>query len=421
MKSKTFFILIGVCAILAAICTYILSVPGKTTVKPAAEEEKFLSDLPVNEVASVTITGPDGQVVLEKGQSVWEVKNRFSYPANFTKIAEFVKTLKDLKVGRTFAGSEETKNRLALFPPEQEKIAKENKGTKVVLADKAKKVLAEVIIGKPREGSAGFGGQYLMLAKSDTVYLVDKELRDINPQGAQWINIDLMDVQADAVQEVICTSAKGETQQPVYALKREKKGENPKFVNPPEGKKVLDSKINSVFGALSSLKIDDVADPALKPEDTGIGSGSCIKFSLFDGTVYTACPGKAVKDDPEKFYLTLKAAYVEPPKPAGETPKPDAEPGKQVPEVPKPEPAKSGTDTATGTQESKPDTAKLAAQADELNKKIGSWTFILTKWKMERLTTDPEAFFEKPKPPEPQPEEGTMPEPMRPTPKKPGK
>ena len=40
---------------------------------------------------------------------------------------------------------------------------------------------------------------------------------------------------------------------------------------------------------------------------------------------------------------------------------------------------------------------KVAAKADEQNKKLSPWTFVISKWVLDSFFTDPEAFFEKPK------------------------
>lgn len=463
MKSKTFVILLALCAVLG-LATYMVSTSGRNSEKKqTGAEDKFLSELPVNDIASISVKDAENEVILEKGESVWVVKNRFGYPADFGKIAEFAKKLKESKVGRTFDATDETRARLSLHSPDEADIPQENKGTQVRLKDKDSRVLAEVIIGKPREASSGFGGHYLMDGGGKTVYLVDKDYNYMEKKPSEWIHTDLLDVKPDDVREVVCTESG--TGNVIYTLRRAEKGKDPELVNAPADKTLIPARLNNVIGALSGLKIEDVADPAEKPEDTGT-DGLYLTFRLFDGTEYTVYPGKASKEDAEKYYMRVSAAYVQPSEPekkaeepapaeseskpaetkdksAAAVPenkpedktdiakdaaavenldkplvpteksqeaKPDEEPAavpdkaevKSAPaekskDTPVPAAKDSAEDKAAEKKEEKPDSAKLAADAA---RKISVWTYIIPKWKAERLITDMEEFFEKPKPEE---------------------
>lgn len=466
MKSKTFVILLALCAVLG-IATYLVSTSDRNSVKKqSAGEDKFLSELPVNDIVSISVKDAENEVVLEKGESVWQVKNRFGYAADFGKIAEFAKKLKDSKVGRTFEVTEDMRSRLALHSPEEADIPPESKGTRVTLKDKAGRVLADVIIGKPREASSGFGGHYLMAVGGRTVYLVDKDYNYMEKKPSEWIQTDLLDVKAADVREVVCTDSK--TGNVIYTLRRPEKGKDPELLNAPADKKLIPARLNNVMSALDGFAIENVADPAEKAEDTGTDALRLI-FRMFDGTEYTAYPGKASKEDAEKYYVRLNAAYVPPPEPEkpaeesapAEAESKPAETGDKSDAVPdakaqektapaekdaaaspenkdsadvkpadaKPEEkpgavpdAKSEVKTglpekdagaekaddpgakdspqdkgANQKAEDKPDPAKLAADAAEINKKISAWTYIIPKWKAERLIASVEEFFEKPK------------------------
>lgn len=94
MKSKTFVMLLALCAVLG-LATYFVSTADRNSGKKSSgAEDKFLSELPVNDIASISVKDAENEVLLEKGESVWVVKNRFGYPADFGKIAEFAKNSK---------------------------------------------------------------------------------------------------------------------------------------------------------------------------------------------------------------------------------------------------------------------------------------------------------------------------------------
>lgn len=414
MKSKTFIILLALCAVLG-LFTYFVTGSGKQSAKTAdTAADVFLAELPVNDITSISIRDKENTLELEKGESVWEVKSRFGYPADFAKITEFAKKLKDCKVGRSFEATEDMRLRLALCSPDEQNVKDlkdENKGTLVTLKNKENKVLADIIIGNAREVASGSGGHYMMNAGGNTVYLVDKDFKFMDKKPEDWIRTDLLDVKAEDVEEVVCKDRKNDTV--LYTLKRPEKDKNPEFLHPPEGKKLMQSKINSVFSALGSFRIDDVADPALSAADTET-ENICLTYRMYDGTEYTACPGTASKEDTEKFYFRAAVSYTEPPKAADAEPDPETEAEKTADSGEKPamvpddkadkedkppvnadEKADTG-DKAEEKKEEKPDPAKRKADAEELNRKISPWTYMIPKWKAERLISDPEEFFEKP-------------------------
>ncbi|MBW2201914.1 MAG: hypothetical protein JRF71_13975, partial [Deltaproteobacteria bacterium] len=107
MKSKTFIILLIIACTLSLFAIFISS-RSKPEKKQTALGEQLFYRLPVNEIAAITIESPDGTVMLEKGKSVWVVKNRFNYPADFAMIADLIKKIRGIKIGRSFAASEET-------------------------------------------------------------------------------------------------------------------------------------------------------------------------------------------------------------------------------------------------------------------------------------------------------------------------
>lgn len=420
MKSKTFLVLLAVCAALALAAFLMFQKPDEAA---DTESTAFLADLPVNDLTALTLTGPESEVVLEKSQTVWRVKNRFDYPADFEKIREFILKIRDLKVGRSFAADEESRKRLSLLPPDAEGADAENRGTRAVLKKSDGTAVADIIIGSAREASSGNGGQYLMPADGKTVYLVDQEFRFLDLEPKEWIDPNLLDAAAADVRRVACLDpATGEE---IYRLERPEKGQPPVFVAPdPADRKVVTSKITNLFSALDNLTIEDVANPEATDAETGLESPVCHEFWLYDGTTYTVCKGSPAPDDDNQIYLRATAGYRAPPAPepapeaeateegegdgsadastdAAETPGNDATDEADAPET---------AETETAPKEAGPDPAQVAAEAAARNEALSNWTFVVPKWKAARLETDLEEFFEKPEPEQPAATEAATPE-----------
>src|SRR4051812_3255365 len=58
----------------------------------------LLGDLPINDVAHISIRQGTNEVTLDKTNDVWRVRERKNYPANFSQISEFLLKAKDLKI-----------------------------------------------------------------------------------------------------------------------------------------------------------------------------------------------------------------------------------------------------------------------------------------------------------------------------------
>jgi hypothetical protein len=443
MKSKTFLILLGVCAVLALASLAVFQDGGEPS---APEGADYFASLPVNDVAAMTLAGPESEVALEKSGTVWQVANRYGYPADFDDIREFILKLRDLKVGRTFAADEESRKRLSLLPPDAADAGEEERGTRVTMKTAGGETVADLIIGAARESETGQGGHYLMPAGGETVYLVDESFQFMEMDPAQWLAQELLDISPGDVRRVtLLDPATGEEK---YLLERPEEGEPPVFVAPGPAEQagpVIDSKITNLFSALDGLTIRDVADPETPAAEMGLESPLCHEFWLFDGTTYTVCRGEAVADSDNERYVKVTAGYRTPPEADPET-NPEADPetdpeadpgtGAQTAETAgeadadSPEEGAAGTsgnaedadedspaegaaeegDAApeAGTETAEPagedpagegpDPAQVAAEAEKKNEALSRWTFMVVEWKADRLETDVNEFFETPEP-----------------------
>ena len=393
MKSKTFIILLFICAALAGASWFLLqtgSSPGRKSNDKTGD--RLLAELPVNEIQRIDIDGPGSSVVLEKGETVWVVKDKFGYPADFPKLSDFVLKLRDMKIDRTFPASDDILNRLSLMAPD---AASKNKstdasGTRVILKGADGKPLSDIIIGKARESEAGRGGNYVMPAGENTVIVVDKDFNFLDSDADRWIDKALLDIPAEKIARVdrIDPHAKA----PLYSVRRPEKDKPAELLDVPEGKTVAPAKINRLMGALAAFQVDDVIDPGTPAEKTGFDAGPCFKYALFDGTVYTLCLGKTVADNPDRTYFKVSVGF-NPPPPAGdeaagiETPAPAAT-------------AATGGDKAEAAPDAPSEKADTpvdpALAAAEQDKKLSPWIFAVPQWKADQLIADKADLLETP-------------------------
>ncbi|MDM8517195.1 DUF4340 domain-containing protein [Desulfobacterales bacterium HSG16] len=391
MKAKTFITLAVICGVLAGIAWFSMNQKQSGTAKSEMGKSLFTT-FPINDIASINIKSADDEVVLKKGEKIWAVESRFDYPADFKMITDLSKKIRDLKVGRQFPASDATKKRLALFAPDNSDAKADNKGSMLTLKDAEDKMIASLILGKERESG---GGHYVMSASKSDIYLVDKDFKYLDKKSTDWLVKEVMDVKADDVKQVICFAP--ETKEPLYTIQRPEKGKDPEIdKDVPEGSKLIANKISSLFSALASLRMEDVENPADADTKTGMDKAFLFEYQMFDGTVYKIKASSAANGKDALYYLKADVSYEKP-----EEKKPVEEAAKTATDktdmnAPVAEnTAPSEKSDAPKIDSVKIDSVKLKKQADKLNKKIGSWTYVISKWKYENLVTDPATFFEE--------------------------
>ena len=360
MRSKTFFILVCLFSIVLGIAFFI-SRPDKPSRQQAIMGQSFFENLPANDIVSIQISTAENSVLLTKGPDYWIVGNRYNYPADFSKITDLVKKLKEAKIGRSFQASKKALARLAIHAPAEKDIPKEQQGTRIVLMDKDEKNLADIILGQAGDTFSPDVTFYFRNYKDPAVYLIDQSFKFLDRKPLEWLEKKLIDLKAEDIAQVVCYQLK--TNQRVYSIKRPAKGKDPIFVDLPKGKKTVKYKLEQIIEVLDSFRVEDVVDPDKKLADSAAGGDFRFEYHLFNGTVYHLYPGAALNDGSESHYLKVKVSYSPP---------------------------------SEGKEKSKAeDMDKLAAEAENQNQRLSAWTYIISKWLTNSLLTKPDEFFEK--------------------------
>ena len=374
MKTKTLVLLLIILAVLVGAGTLVVRMKAPETPENEFGRNLF-KDFPVNEITTMSVKVSLESVSLAKEDNQWVVKDRFDYPADFNKIADFVRQLKDLKIGRSFEGSEDTLKRLALKEPDDAEARIEEKGKVVQLKDEKGESLARILLGQIRKGGEERtfpGGQYLKLDADPKIYLVDKHFSLLHSGPADWLEKDLLKVLAKDIRQITCLSADAKTVH--YTLQRPEKGQDMVLKDPPKGRKVDKTKLNKVANALSQLSMDDVEKPSATETSA---KAPWFEYRLFDGMIYRVYPEKAPKEK-DRYLLRLSVDYRKPP-----------EDKKKTEEAEKTETEK------TDKKEAEKSPEEMALEAEKQHKRLSPWVFVIPQWKHGAFLTDAQELLEE--------------------------
>lgn len=309
MNKKTLLILLVVLAVLAGVGRSIIMDRPDDSVRNEAMGTLIFKRLPVNEIASIIMDRPDDSVMLVKEKGVWIVQNRFGYPADFSKITDLIRKLKQTKVGRNFPASESVSKRLSLIPPRDKGAAREDKATRIQMKDKGETVMVDILLGntRKREEKGVPDSQFIMLAGDTDIYLVDQIFSAFDTAASSWLKKNPINVTQEDIQKIVCVGPDGAMR---YSFERAQ-GKAFALVNPPIKGSVKQSDLNRLAGALTGLEIEDVADPSGPPESLATGISPRLDFTFFDGITYHVFPGITCSPG-IPCYLRIEVDYKRP-------------------------------------------------------------------------------------------------------------
>lgn len=335
---------------------------------------RLLSDLAVNQVASVTIKSVEDGVSLVREQDGWVVANRFNYPANFNTVVNFIRELSEAKVGRKFEGSEEVLSRLALRDPDDPEAPPAEKGTRIVLKNDNKTVLVGLILGSSRERIPQVRlqtGRYLRFADSKTVYLIDEQLEPALAEPPYWLDRQLAKVHPSEVKRISCYDAAGKG--PFFTFERSEPGKELQAVDLEPSSKIREGQLKQLANGLWSLYPGDVVDRA--PPEAVAGFPFRLDYESFNGMIYRVYPSTGcAKEAADQCLIRLQVDYQQP---SGE---------------------KKETDSSAddkGKPEKTPE--ELSLEAKTLNERFSPWVYSVTWAQHLAFITDLNKLVEKDK------------------------
>ncbi len=373
MNKKTIFFLLVVLAILAAVGRHILVENANRQAGSEIMGSLLFVNLPANDIVTIEINRPDDSVLLKKGEKGWIVENRFGYPADFSKITDLVRKMKETKVGRKFPATESVVKRLSLMPPGHEKAEDSEKATRMLMKNRDGAVLVDILLGgtRKRDEKSLPDSQFIMPGQGPDIYLVDQVFSSFATDAPSWLKKGPVKVAKEDVRRITCTGPDGTVR---YVVERPEKGKDLVLSNPPANREVKRSAVNRLSGALSGLEIEDVSDPSTPPESLARGISPRLDYALFNGMTYRVYPGLNCSPG-IPCYLRIQVDFN------GPAPRAATDEGEKRTNT-----AKEGKGEST-----------LRAETDELNERLKPWFFVIPQWQHEAFVTTLDGMLEEEK------------------------
>jgi hypothetical protein len=268
----------------------------------------LLPNLPINDIAQITIHSGTGALHLARVDNLWRVRERGNYPANFSQISGWLIKLADLKIVQSDVVGPSQLGRFALLPPGPAT----NTATQVEFAAANGKSLASLLLGKPHlhqptgAQPAGMGneawpdGRYVMVGGNNSTLDVITDPQDnVVPQPDQWLNKDFIDVQKPgsiAVQFPVATNS--------WSLIRASETNDWQLVGAGPKEKLDADKISGLTSPLSSATFADVLTPDARNAASRTDL-TLLTVTTLEGFTYTARIGSKQADNyPVTFSIT---------------------------------------------------------------------------------------------------------------------
>src|SRR5260221_10138965 len=143
MKRKQVYLLLGI-ALVLTIAGTIFQIRQSSTWKGETGDREIYPNLAVNDVTKVRVQTGKENLTLQTSGDIWQVTERYGYPADFAKIRELLRSLWELKYVRALEVGPSQLGRLQLLPPGQG----DQSGTEIELLGTSDKQIATLILGK---------------------------------------------------------------------------------------------------------------------------------------------------------------------------------------------------------------------------------------------------------------------------------
>jgi hypothetical protein len=262
----------------------------------------LFKDLKAADIASIRIAEAKNVLTLERKDERWSIAERGGFPADFSRVREFVLKAIELKAGQSEPLGEKDRARLNL----------DDSGSLVEFRGAGGKPLGGLIVGRKYfkrevdnpEKAIGDGRFVLLPADPKTVYIVGDPLLQATARTAEWI--DRASFQAEKVKtlEVKYPGGGG------YRVERKADNADWKLAGLKPGEKLDVSRANAASYSLSLLDLADVLPKDTK--DTGLDKPIEITASTLDSLTYSIKIGKLQGDS---YFVTFTSTGTVKPDP----------------------------------------------------------------------------------------------------------
>ncbi|HEX4667781.1 MAG TPA: DUF4340 domain-containing protein [Chthoniobacterales bacterium] len=294
MKRTQLAILILLVVVLAA-AAFVLARRSTTSWQSSTEHlADRLVNLPINDVAQISIQQPKAEVNLRKKGDSWVVTDRADYPANFEMISTLIRKVWELKPVQEVEVGPSQLGRLSLLEPGQG----EKSGTLVDFKNAGGKRLAAVLFGKKylRESDQSFArgrafpaGRYVMPEDGiHHVSLVTDTFQQIDDQPERWLDRDFI-----KIEKPISIAVAGPSLGMNWKLEREPASKEWRLADGKPEEKLDETKATQIANSVGNIaSFRDVLAPDAKPETTGLDKPVSFTVTTEDGFTYILNVGK---------------------------------------------------------------------------------------------------------------------------------
>ena len=249
----------------------------------------LFQDLKAADIAAIRITEPKATLTLQRKDERWVIAERDGFPADLSKVREFVLKVIGLKVGQSEPLGEKDRARLNL----------DASGIKVEFLNSENKALGAFTVGRkyfkrevdnPEKANAD--GRFVALpAQAGTAYLVGDPLLQATTKTAEWIDRASFQVEKVKSLEVRYPDGAG------WRVERQKDDADWKLAGAKPGEKLDISRANAATYSLSLLEIADVAAKDADPKALGLDKPTTLDAATLEGAKYAIKVGNLAGDN----------------------------------------------------------------------------------------------------------------------------
>lgn len=298
MSNKNLGILAVVAAIMVLWAVVQSRLSNRSHVEPSGPSY-LIQGLDPAQIDHIVIGHGDDAITLQRDGQQFVVTNKANYPADPKRINDLITKCLDIKTLESYTSNPKNHEDLEVT---------EDKARNVVEFIKADgDILAGVIIGKSLEDGQN---SYVRLVSQDNVYLAEN-VPYIRTTAMDYVNQEISSVERADVNSVTVTTPDG-----AYTLRAAGTGDGVVMVDLPADKKLKESDAKSVFGAMDSLRFDDVNTPAGAGDLNFDYQYVCqlddsteyrLQIARKDGKAYVTCEAEFMDKTP----VTMKPGQVE--------------------------------------------------------------------------------------------------------------
>lgn len=298
MKGKQLALVLVLLVALGGIAIFLNQRNAASWSSTATKSAGKILDFPLNDVTHITIQGTNAELNLVRKDSVWKVKERTDYPANFELISGLIRKVWELRAVQEVKIGPSQFGRLQLVDPGQDP----NSGTLLDLKGDGDKRISALLLGKKylkkSDGSLGEGagfpaGRYVRkVDSSNRVVLVAETLDEVDPKPEHWLSHDFVKIENPK-----SITMAGATADRNWRVARDTASVPWRLSDAKPGEELDNAKASGLATLFANATFADVMAPDTKPEETGLDKAWSATIETFDNFVYTLRIGKLLAEN----------------------------------------------------------------------------------------------------------------------------